>query len=65
MAGVANRVGEWKIFKSTTFSGGADWAMTRPKISSSCARRAIKKRISNSSSVFSPNVRDVDDLPQL
>jgi hypothetical protein len=42
MAGVANRVGAWKIFKSTTLNGGADWAMTLPKISSSCARRAIK-----------------------
>jgi hypothetical protein len=26
MAGVANRAGEWKVFKSITLSGGADWA---------------------------------------
>jgi hypothetical protein len=32
MDGVANHVGEWKIFKSITFSRGADWAMTLPKI---------------------------------
>jgi hypothetical protein len=32
MAGVANPAGAWKIFKSITFSGGADWAMTLPKI---------------------------------
>jgi len=32
MAGVANRVGEWRNFKFTTFGGGADWAMTLPRI---------------------------------
>jgi hypothetical protein len=32
MAGVANGAGEWKIFKFITFSRGADWAMTLPKI---------------------------------
>jgi hypothetical protein len=31
-AGVANRVGVWKVFKSITFSRGADWVMTLPKI---------------------------------
>jgi hypothetical protein len=31
-AGDANRAGEWKIFKSITFSGGAEWAMTLPRI---------------------------------
>jgi hypothetical protein len=28
MDGVANDVGEWKIFKSITFSCGVNWAMT-------------------------------------
>jgi len=32
MAGVANRAGGWKIFKSTTFSREADWAMMLPRI---------------------------------
>jgi hypothetical protein len=32
MAGDVNRAGAWKIFKFITFSRGADWAMTRPKI---------------------------------
>jgi hypothetical protein len=32
MAGVANRAGEWRTFKSITFSREADWAMTLPKI---------------------------------
>jgi hypothetical protein len=32
MGGVANRAGAWKIFKSITFSGEADWAMTLPRI---------------------------------
>jgi hypothetical protein len=45
MAGVANRVGEWKIFKSTTFSGGADWAMTLPKIWWLFVHHATKKLI--------------------
>jgi hypothetical protein len=27
--GDANRAGAWKIFKSITFSGGANWAMIR------------------------------------
>ena len=30
--GVANGVGGWKIFKYITFSRGADWAMTLPRI---------------------------------
>jgi hypothetical protein len=30
--GVANGVGAWWIFKSITFSRGADWAMTLPRI---------------------------------
>ncbi len=30
-AGVANRAGAWKIFKSITFSREADWAMTLPR----------------------------------
>jgi hypothetical protein len=30
MAGVANRAGEWKVFKSITFGRGAGWAMTLP-----------------------------------
>jgi len=33
MGGDANRAGEWKIFKSITFSRGADWAMIRLRIS--------------------------------
>jgi len=33
MAGDANRAGAWKIFKSIIFSPGADWAMTRLRIS--------------------------------
>jgi len=32
MAGVANIAGEWKIFKSITFSHGADWATMLPRI---------------------------------
>jgi len=32
MAGVANRAGEWKVFKSITFSHEVDWAMTQPRI---------------------------------
>jgi hypothetical protein len=32
MAGVANGAGEWKTFKSTTFSHEADWAMTLLRI---------------------------------
>jgi len=32
MDGVANLAVEWKIFKFTTFSGGADWAMILPRI---------------------------------
>lgn len=31
-AGDANRVGERRTYKSITFSRGADWAMTRPRI---------------------------------
>jgi hypothetical protein len=31
-AGAANRAGGWKVFKSITFSGGADLATTRKKI---------------------------------
>jgi hypothetical protein len=32
MAGDVNRAGAWRIFKSITFNGGADWAMTLPRI---------------------------------
>jgi hypothetical protein len=32
MAGDANRAGEWRIFKSTTFAHGADWAMLQLRI---------------------------------
>jgi hypothetical protein len=32
MDGVANGAGEWRIFKSTTFSRGADWEVMLPKI---------------------------------
>jgi hypothetical protein len=32
MAGDANRAGAWKIFKSITSSGGADWVMIRLRI---------------------------------
>jgi hypothetical protein len=32
MAGAANGAGAWRIFKSTTFSREADWAMTLPRI---------------------------------
>jgi hypothetical protein len=32
MDGLVNLAGEWMIFKSITFSGGADWAMTLPRI---------------------------------
>jgi hypothetical protein len=32
MAGVANGAGEWKIFKSITFSHEADWGMMLPRI---------------------------------
>jgi len=28
MAGVANRAGAWRIFKSITFAREGDWAMT-------------------------------------
>ena len=45
MAGDANHAGEWKVFKSITFSPGADWAMMLLRISSPSARRAIKKRM--------------------
>jgi hypothetical protein len=31
-AGAANRAGALRIFKYITFNGGADWAMTRPRI---------------------------------
>jgi len=31
-AGDVNRAGEWKIFKSIISSGGANWAMTLPRI---------------------------------
>jgi hypothetical protein len=31
-AGDANRAGAWRIFKSITFNGEADWAMTQPRI---------------------------------
>jgi hypothetical protein len=43
MAGVANGAGEWKIFKSTIFSGEAGWAMMLPRIWSLSARLVIKK----------------------
>jgi hypothetical protein len=33
MDGDANRAGEWRIFKSITFSGEATWGMTRQRIS--------------------------------
>jgi hypothetical protein len=29
-AGVANRAGEWRVFKSITSSREANWAMTLP-----------------------------------
>jgi hypothetical protein len=32
MAGDANGAGGWKVFKSITFNGGADWATMRRKI---------------------------------
>jgi hypothetical protein len=32
MDGDASSVGEWRIFKSTTFSGGANWEVMLPKI---------------------------------
>jgi hypothetical protein len=32
MDGVVKRAGGWKIFKSITFNGGADSAMTLPRI---------------------------------
>jgi hypothetical protein len=32
MDGDVNRAGAWKIFKSITFSRGADWATTLPRI---------------------------------
>jgi hypothetical protein len=32
MAGVANRAGEWKIFKFITFNHEVDLAMILPKI---------------------------------
>jgi hypothetical protein len=32
MGGIANRAGEWRIFKSITFSREADWAMMLPRI---------------------------------
>jgi hypothetical protein len=32
MAGVANRAGAWRIFKSITFSREADWAMKHRRI---------------------------------
>jgi hypothetical protein len=32
MTGVANRAGEWRIFKSITSSREADWAMMLPRI---------------------------------
>jgi hypothetical protein len=32
IAGDVNRADAWKIFKSITFSRGADWAMTLPRI---------------------------------
>jgi hypothetical protein len=32
MAGVANGAGEWRVFKSITFSREADVAMMLPKI---------------------------------
>jgi hypothetical protein len=32
MVGIANRADAQRLFKSTTFSGGADWAMTLPRI---------------------------------
>jgi hypothetical protein len=31
-AGIASRVDEWKIFKSTIFNRGAEWVMTQPRI---------------------------------
>jgi hypothetical protein len=32
MDGDVNGAGGWKIFKSIIFNGGADWAMTVPRI---------------------------------
>jgi hypothetical protein len=32
MAGAASLAGVWRIFKFTTFSGGADWVMTLLRI---------------------------------
>jgi hypothetical protein len=32
MAGDVNGAGEWRAFKSISFSGGADWAMILPRI---------------------------------
>jgi hypothetical protein len=45
--GVAKVAGAWKIFKSITFSRGADRAMTLLRIRSPSAPHAIKKLIDN------------------
>jgi hypothetical protein len=47
MAGDANRAGAWKIFKSITSNGEADWAMTHPRISWLFVPSAIKRLIDN------------------
>ena len=47
MAGVVNRAGEWRIFKSITFSRGVDWAMTLLRIWWHFVLDATKKRIDN------------------
>ena len=49
MAGVTNRAGEWRIFKSITFSREVDWGMTLSRISSPSAHHATKKLIGNAS----------------
>jgi hypothetical protein len=45
MVGGANRADGWKIFKSTTFSGGANWETTPRKISSPSALDAMRSFI--------------------
>jgi hypothetical protein len=47
MAGAVNRAGEWRIFKSITFSRGVDWAMTLPRTWWHFVLDATEKRIDN------------------
>jgi hypothetical protein len=64
MAGVANRAGEWKIFKSIIFNREVDWAMTRPRILSPSVSRAIIKFIDKFAHSTAPSKEGCKPLPK-